>query len=251
MQKFKLTVAYDGTDFSGWAYQPNKTTIASTLQDTFYKIFNQKITILGASRTDTGVHALGQIAQFHANLTIAPLVIQKAWSDILPPSIHIRYLEHASDSFNPCRQVKQKTYYYILFLKKPLPFVARFGWHYQFINFVDLDKFDRCLQLYIGEKDFASFCKVEDLKKSTIRRIDAISVKKFDRWSALLISVKGKSFLHFQIRRMIGYALDVARRKDLTVDYLQAVIDSKNPQQTLLKAKGQGLCLRKVVYHDE
>ena len=91
---------------------------------------------------------------------------------------------------------------------------------------------------------------MEDLKKSTIRRIDEISVKKLSRWSAILISIKGKSFLHFQIRRMVGYALDVARRKDLTIDYLQAVIDSKNPQQTLLKAEGKGLCLRKVIYHD-
>lgn len=251
MQKFKIIIAYDGTDFSGWAVQPYKITIASTLEKTFYKIFNQEITILGASRTDAGVHAFGQVAQFHAELSIPNEAIKKAWNDLLPSGIHIRSLERVGPDFNPCRNVKQKTYYYVLFLKKPLPFVARFGWHYQFIHFVDLEKFYACLQLYVGEHDFASFCKVEDEKKSTIRRIDSISVKKLDRWSALLICIKGKSFLHFQIRRMIGYALDVARRKDLTIDYLQSVIDSKNPQQTLLKAEGKGLCLRKVIYHDK
>ena len=250
MQKFKILIAYDGTDFSGWAAQPGKITLASTLEKTFYKIFNQEITILGASRTDAGVHALGQVAQFHADLVTTDEAIKKAWNDLLPPSIHIRKLERVDDSFNPCRRVKQKTYYYVLFLEKPLPFVARFGWHYRFIHFVDLEKFYHCLQLYVGEHDFASFCKIEDQKKSTIRQIDSITVKKLERWSALLISVKGKSFLHFQIRRMIGYALDVARRKDLTIDYLQAVIDSKNSQQTLLKADGKGLCLRKVIYHD-
>lgn len=251
MQKFKIIIAYDGTDFSGWAAQPGKVTVASTLEKSFFKIFNQEITILGASRTDTGVHALEQVAQFHAELTALEEVIRKAWNDLLPSSVHIRKLERVDNSFNPCRRVRQKTYYYVLFLQKPLPFVARFGWHYRFIHFVDFDKFYACLQRYVGEHDFASFCKVEDEKKSTIRRIDEITVKKLEHWSALLISIKGKSFLHFQIRRMIGYALDVARRKDLTIDYLQAVIDSKNPQQTLLKADGKGLCLRKVIYYDD
>ncbi len=251
MQKFKIIIAYDGTDFCGWAVQPGKVSVASTLEKSFYKIFKQEIAILGASRTDAGVHALNQVAQFHANLMLPEEGMRNAWNDLLPPSIHIRKLERVDNSFNPCRRVKQKTYYYVLFLKKPLPFVARFGWYYRFIHFVDMDKFYKCLQLYIGEHDFASFCKVEDPNKSTIRRIDSISVKKLERLSALLISIKGKSFLHFQIRRMIGYALDVARRKDLTIDYLQAVIDSKNPQQTLLKADGKGLCLRKVIYDDE
>lgn len=250
MQKFKMIIAYDGTDFCGWATQPGKISIATCLERAFYKIFNQKITILGASRTDTGVHALGQVAQFYADLNVPVEAIKNAWNDLLPPSIHIRSLELIDASFNPCRGVKQKTYYYVLFLKKPLPFVARFGWYYRFIHFVDMDKFYKGLQLYVGEHDFASFCKVEDPKKSTTRKIDSISMKKMGRWNAILITIKGKSFLHFQIRRMIGYALDVARRKELTIDYLKAVMVSKNPQQTLLKADGRGLCLRKVIYHD-
>lgn len=250
MQKFKIIISYDGTDFAGWATQPGKVTVASTLENSFYKIFNQRITILGASRTDAGVHALGQVAQFKADLAVSEEAIRHAWNDLLPSSIHIRQVERVEESFNPCRGVKQKTYHYVLFLKKPLPFLARYGWHYRFIHHVDLEKFYACLQRYVGEHDFASFCKVEDPRKTTIRRIDEISLRRIERWSALMVTVKGKSFLHFQIRRMIGYALDVARRKDLTIDYLQAVIDSKNPRQTLLKADGRGLCLRKVVYYD-
>lgn len=250
MQKFKITIAYDGTDFFGWQIQRNQLTITSCLQESFYRIFGHKITLMGASRTDTGVHALGQVAQFFSDLPLSERVILHAWNAGLPKSILIRSLERISEEFHPCANVKQKIYYYHLFLKKPFPWIARYGWLYLFIDRVDLYKFNAALQLYRGEHDFASFCKVED-DKLTIRTIDEISLQKFSRWSTLRVTIKGKSFLRHQIRRMIGYALDVARRDDLPIDYLKEVLKSKNPEQTLLKADGSGLCLRKIFYDNK
>lgn len=247
MQRFKIIIAYDGTDFFGWQIQPNQISITSCLQESFYKIFKHQISILGASRTDTGVHALGQVAQFFSDLPLPEEIIMNAWNAGLPNSIVIRDLKRVSDNFHPCQNVTQKIYYYHLFLKRPLPFVARYGWLYKFIDQVDLEKFNKGLQLYIGEHDFASFCKVEP-EKATVRTIDSITVQKLSHWSMLRVTIKGKSFLRHQIRRMVGYALDVARRENLPVHYLQEVLESKNPQQTLLKADGSGLCLRKVFY---
>ena len=80
--------------------------------------------------------------------------------------------------------------------------------------------------------------------------MSSIKINKISRWGIAQIEIKGRSFLHYQIRRMIGYALDVATRENLSVNYLKNVLDNKNPQQTLLKAGGSGLCLKKVVYHD-
>ena len=250
MQKFKIVVAYDGTDLHGWQVQPRHETVVSCLQNTFRKVFGHSITIMGASRTDSGVHALGQVAMFSSDISLDEDTILHAWNNRLPKSVVIRKIQRAPAQFYPLCGVLQKTYYYHLFLKNPLPFVARYGWFYRFIDRVNWDKFYQCLQIYVGEHDFAAFCKVED-EKSTTRIIDSIKMRKFSRFGVVQIEIKGKSFLRFQIRRMIGYALDVARRSDLSVEYLQGVLNSRDPRQTLLRAGGSGLCLKRVTYHDE
>lgn len=250
MKTYKIIVAYDGTDFSGWQVQPTAPTVTSCLQETFYKVFGRGVTIVGASRTDSGVHALGQVARFHTDIGLPEATIKSAWNNLLPKSILIRDLQQITTDFHPQKNVKQKIYYYHLFLDRPNPFLARFGWHYKSIDQVDFEKFSAALALYPGEHDFASFCKVEDDDKSTIRTIDSITLTPLPHHKTLRITIKGKSFLRFQIRRMVGYALDVARRKDLPVSYLQEMLDHPNPQQKLLKAEGCGLCLRKVIYHD-
>ena len=249
MQTFKITVAYNGTDFYGWQVQPKDITITSCLQDVFSDVFGEKINIVGASRTDAGVHALGQVARFRSNINIDLEKLINAWNDKLPNSILIRKIEKVDQSFHPCANVYQKTYWYHLFFKRPLPFVSRYGWFYRFIDKIDLEKFEKALQLYVGEHDFASFCKVEDPEKETVRKIDSIKLHKISRFGVLHISIKGKSFLRFQIRRMIGYALDVSSRKEYSLDYLKDLLNNPNPQQKLLKAEGCGLCLRKVKYN--
>lgn len=251
MQAFKLTVAYDGTDFAGWQVQLKHKTVASCLQNAFYRTFNQKISLLGASRTDAGVHALGQIAKFKANLKLNDNKILEIWNRRLPKSILIRKLEKVSPDFHPHKNVLQKTYYYNIFIQRPLPFIARYGWLYHFINLVDMQKFDKALQLYIGEHDFASFCKIEEKNKSTIKTIDSITLAKLEKFNVIQVKIKGKSFLRFQIRRMIGYALDVARKKTMPLDYLKDILNHPNPKQKLLKAEGCGLILRKVDYKNE
>ncbi len=250
MKKYKAIIAYDGTDFFGWQIQPTAPTVTASLQETFNKVFKQSITVVGASRTDTGVHALGQVAKFSTDLALSPEAIKKAWNNRLPKSIVIKELTLTDENFHPCQNVAQKTYDFHLFLRRPLPFFARFGLLYDFIDQVDFEKFSRALALYEGEHDFASFCKIEDEDKSTIRTIDRITMAKYPNIHALRITIKGKSFLRFQIRRMIGYALDVARRKDLSVAYIQEIRDNPTPQQKLLKADGCGLCLRKVIYNE-
>ena len=242
-----MVVAYDGTDFHGWQIQPVDVSIASTLEKVFKRLFGEEISVVGASRTDAGVHALGQVAHFYANLSIDTERMRAAWNASLPRSIVIRSLEITTSDFHACFDVVQKTYYYHLFLQRPLPFVARFGWHYRFIHQVDLEKFKKGLQIFVGEHDFTAFCKLEE-DKSPIKKIDSITTEFHRAWGMLRVVIKGKAFLRYQIRRIVGYTLDVARRPELPVDYLDEVLKSKNPQQTLLQADGMGLCLRKIIY---
>lgn len=109
MQKYKIIVAYDGTDFHGWQIQPRDITVTSCLQKTYKHVFGQEISVFGASRTDSGVHALGQVAQFHTDLDIPEEKMREAWNRSLPSSIVIRSLQKVSQDFHPCANVLQKT----------------------------------------------------------------------------------------------------------------------------------------------
>src|SRR4029079_13319538 len=120
---------YDGTDYFGWQIQSSKPTIAGTLQSSFKRVFQQEISIVGASRTDTGVHARGQVASFVSDIVIAPETMRVAWNKVLPPAIMIRSLEVVPDDFHPQRNVVNKTYHYHFFLERPLPQQARYGWY--------------------------------------------------------------------------------------------------------------------------
>ena len=125
MRRIKIIIAYDGTDFFGWQIQPKDVTIAGTLEDSFLRVFGEKISILGASRTDSGVHALGQVAVFRTNLLIDLDRMRYAWNASLPPAIFIRSVELASEDFHPFHGVDAKTYDFHFFLGRPLPHVAR------------------------------------------------------------------------------------------------------------------------------
>jgi len=252
MPHFKLLIAYDGTDFHGWQMQEGIVTISSVLQNAFHDAFKKDIQILGASRTDAGVHAAGQVASFTVDLDVNldPTTWALVWNRRLPPAINVVNIEQVPIRFNPCLNVVEKIYHYNLFRTRPSPFLARFGWWCKFIDYVDFDKFAKGLSFYVGEHDFRSFCKIESEDISSVRKIHAINLEKIPSLNAVRIVVKGPSFLHFQIRRMIGYALDIARQPNISIDFIQHMLKNPNPQQTLIKAEASGLCLRKIIYHD-
>ncbi len=252
MPVYKITIAYDGTDFCGWQHQPGDQTIQSVLKKTFEHAFSVQVDILGASRTDSGVHAIGAVARVKTDLVLDPQILMESWNRLLPKSILIRNIKIADDNFHPFYNVAYKTYYYQLFLKRPLPFISRFGWYYNFIDHVNIQKFQAALNLYIGKHDFASFCKQDKSdNRSTIRTIDKIVVRKIKKLNILRIEITGKSFLRYQIRRMIGYALDLARQDHLSLSYLEGLLKNPDHKQILLKADACGLILRRVVYKDE
>lgn len=243
---YKIIVSYDGTDFSGWQYQPHAPSVAQTLQDTFFCKFGCPIKILGASRTDAGVHALGQVAVFSADITLDCAAMLTAWNDALPASIVIRDLTRVSDTFHPMYGVQEKTYWYHFFLKRPLPFVERYGWFFRYpINF---DLLQQALQMFVGTHDFRSFCTGTDMGENTTRTVTSVRlvyVRKFGAWR---IEFKGPGFLRHMIRRIVGACMQVASKEDLTLAYLKTVLDEKNPKQKLLNAPAKGLCLYKIKY---
>jgi tRNA pseudouridine38-40 synthase len=245
MPRYKAIIAYDGTEYNGWQAQPNQLSVANVLQNTFYSVFNKSIKIIGASRTDAGVHALGQVATFVTELELDTRTLVHAWSNRLSSNIVIRSLDEDFRYFHPQKNVVQKTYWYHFFLHRPLPFAERYG--YFFRHPVNLEKLVKGLETFVGTHDFRSFC-TGDEHHSTIRTIDSIAVHHLKRWGAYRIEVKGPGFLHFMIRRIVGACLEVSSRNFLSTDYLQEVLDQKSPQQTLPNAPAKGLLLYKIQY---
>src|SRR5947207_191941 len=195
---YKLIVAYDGSAYAGWQVQQGKPSIAETMNHTFKRVFKKDIKVLGASRTDAGVHALGQVVRVKTDLAISPEKLRWAWNNSLPEDIMIRSLEQEKDDFNPFCNVQQKVYYYHFFLERPSPFLQRYGYYHVYPT--DINMLAKALQTFVGTHDFCSFRSSEDTRIDTIRTIDAIHLEHFKRYNVYRITVKGQKFLRHMIR---------------------------------------------------
>lgn len=242
--QYTLIVSYDGTAYCGWQQQSNETTVAGILCSRFKKVFGRDCSMIAASRTDAGVHALGQVARITTDLVIDPSVLCRVLNGALPTDIHIRSAVVRGDDFHPLYRVDYKMYYYHIFIRRPLPQWARYGYYCS--RTLDLEKFKKCLAIFVGTHDFRSFCTGE-LTCSTIKTINSITLTFDRRMQAYRIVFKGKSFLRHMIRRIVGAALHVAY-SDLPIETLQSALEEKNPAQQLPTAPGHGLLLRKVIY---
>src|SRR5579884_1433048 len=198
MRNLKLTIAYDGTDFSGWQVQPGAKTIQGTLASAIGRITGENVLPQGSGRTDAGVHALAQVATFQTELAIPTANLVIALNDILPSSIRVFDVQEMPPDFHPRKSARAKTYRYRIYREAICPpFLARYVWHYPY----PLDESAMCeaAQLIEGEHDFTSFAAV-DLERgheggiSNVRRIFC------SRWHRdeceLIYEVRGKSFIN-------------------------------------------------------
>lgn len=245
MAVYKIVVAYDGTQYHGWQYQPDAVTVVSVLQDHFFAVFKQKISISGASRTDAGVHALGQVASFALSIKIAPETLKFAWNNSLPNDILIRDISIVADDFNPRHNVLCKTYHYYFFIDRPLPLVQHRGWY--FSHTVDMSLLQQALQLFVGTHDFRSFCTGYDMH-STVRTINSIHLEYDEPMQAYKIVVKGPGFLRYMIRRIVGASLAVASKDQFSCEDIIVALAKKDPAQTLPNSPAKGLVLYEIEY---
>ena len=249
MTIYKIVVAYDGTDYRGWQRQKKGRTIIQGLKDSFFSAFCKKKTIVGASRTDAGVHAFGQVAKLSTNLPIDPETLASVWNNALPFDVVIRSVSGADQFFHPQKNVKQKVYHYDFFVHRVLPFEQRYGYHCR--RSLCLSKLKAGLEVFVGTHDFRSFYTGADLGERTIRTIDSIDLKCLEEDKKYRIVVKGKSFLRYMIRRIVGGAFEIAIREDLDAHHLQKALEERNPVQNLPTAPAKGLCLYSINYEGE
>lgn len=257
MQNIKLTLAYDGTDFSGWQIQPGQPTIQGALTDVAEKLTQCRSTVQGAGRTDAGVHALGQVANFKTESTLSAGVFQRAFNALLPPSIRVVAAEEAGPDFHARWSALAKTYRYRIFRGRVVPpFLCRYVQHDH--SPLDFDAMAEAARKFEGEHDFTSFAastgsEEDDREREmarTIYRSELLRVPLEDyargaeEW---VYVVRGKSFLRYMVRKIVGTLVDVGRGK-LKPDDIPALFAMRDRSKSGPTMPPHGLCLVEVEY---
>lgn len=249
MKTYRLTLAYDGTAYRGWQQQPTGPTVAGTLEMGYKQAFGQEISVLGASRTDAGVHALGQVARFYSPLSVDPGRWLRAWNGALPHDIKVRSIEQVADNYHPHRHVLHKIYYYHVFTRRPLPFLARYGYYYH--HKLNIEKLRQALTSFEGQHNFWTFKVEGGAAPSDICTIKKITIEELKRFDMLRISVCGDRFLYHMVRRMVGAALTVTAMPGRSTDEIREALDGQLPRNRFPTLPAQGLVLKKIVYKGE
>ena len=210
MRRIMLKVAYDGTDFHGWQLQPGVRTVEGELNKALSEWTGNDICVIGASRTDTGVHALGNLAVFDLNLSIPTDKIAYALNTKLPADVKVQQAFDVESDFHPRHCASRKTYEYHIYASQfPMPLAGRYA-YYTYLQ-PDISKMQQAAAYLIGEHDFKSFCCVRTQAESTVRTIYNIEVRKED--NEIVIQIEGNGFLYNMVRIVAGTLLDVGTGK--------------------------------------
>lgn len=244
---YKLIVAYDGTDYCGWQRQKGVRSVDFVIRETFLRSFYQQdLLLVGASRTDAGVHTRGQVVRLRTQLDLIPFKLQYILNRSLPGDIVVMDCKKVSSRFHPQHGVLQKTYTYTFSLKKLFPMMGRYC--YVFPHQLDIKLLQKALEVFIGTHDFRSFVK-EESDRNTVRTVDAVTLEPSACGQFFIITIKGPAFLRYMIRRMVGAAFVVASRLDLTIDDLRNQLSgSAHCPKLLITAPAKGLCLESIEY---
>ena len=255
-QHIKLTLAYDGEKFAGWQIQPSQRTVQQTLKNALTKFLDQEIHPIGASRTDSGVHALGQVVKFSyiGNLPLKAFV--PGVNTLLDQDVRVLQAESVSEDFHPIFHPSVKTYdYYISTSSVQQPILERYCYSaaYKF----DVDKFQSCLQSLVGEHDFTSFCaintdvvnKVRTLYEATIEPLQ-LNYPLFQQGPFWRIRFRGNGFLRKMVRNIVGTVFEISKIKpSKRLRSIDEILTAKDRTQAGPTAPAKGLFLTNIDYN--
>ena len=244
MYNYKIIVEYDGTNFVGWQQQENGKSIQAVLQDALFKLSGEKVTIFGAGRTDAGVHAYGQVASFTINKKIETDVIRDGLNQHLRPHpISVQKAELVDSKFHARFSAIKRWYEYkIINRRPPLTIDTNRAWCvYKKIN---VEKLKTESSSFLGKHDLNAFRSAHCQSNSSIKTIENIDIKHEDE--KIIFNVCAKSFLHSQVRIMVGTLVDIAKGNinKTIID----IINSKNREIAGQTAPAHGLYLKKIDY---
>lgn len=243
MRNLKLTIQYDGTKYCGWQKQPNSSGIQGTIEYAIYEITKEKVNIIGSGRTDAGVHALGQVANFKTNSNIPAARIPDALNAKLPKDISIIDCQEVSDDFHSRYSATGKIYRYLIY-NKPYrsPLYKDISYHVRYD--LDIEKMRVEAQSLLGTHEFKGFMSSGSSVKDTVRTIHNISIE--ESGDLIVLEVEGNGFLYNMVRIIVGTLVDIGRGR---IDKpLEEIIASQDRGEAGHTAPAHGLFLKKVHY---
>lgn len=244
MRNLRLDICYDGTRYRGWQrLSGTDNTIQGKLETALSRILGEPIEISGSGRTDAGVHAAGQVANFHCESNMGAEQILRELRRYLPEDIGIYSCKEVSPRFHARLNAKEKTYLYRIW-NTEAPCVFDRKYVACFPEKLDLDAINRAAQHLCGEHDFSAFCGNPKFKKSTVRFIRSIEIQRCGH--EIHIEATGNGFLHSMVRIIVGTLIEVGRG-ERDPDSIPALFGGKRAEAGFL-APAQGLCLQEVYY---
>lgn len=247
MYKYFSVISYDGTFFAGWQKQPGAPTIQEELEKALFLLLKEKISVIGSGRTDSGAHAMGQTAHFSTNIALDTYAFLRSLNGILPYAIRVRSLDEVDEHFHVRFSAIKKEYHYHLWFEPYLcPFTAPYRHHIK--GELDLFLFQEALQAFIGTHDFCSFANTHGSVLTTTRTIYRIEC--FRQLGGLRVEFEGNGFLYKMVRNIIGYALEVAKKKR-SLEQLPEILAAKDRRAVGQAAPAKGLFLMRVFYPED
>jgi tRNA pseudouridine38-40 synthase len=238
---YKLVISYIGTRYYGWQRQPNHISVQQVLEEALEVLFKEKIRLIGSGRTDAGVHALGQVANFKTNTYRKPQEVYKYLNATLPRDIAVKKVEEVPLSFNARFSAKGKTYIYRIYTK-PDPFLYGFGWYIS--KKLDILKMIEALEIIKNTKNLLSMSKKGNYLREQVD-IRELYLR-FDG-KVLEIEITASHFLRYMVRKIVGHTVQVGLGS-LSLEELKEILKSNDPTKGIYIAPPEGLFLKEVYY---
>ena len=243
-RRIKLTINYDGTCYHGWQRQPDTQTVQGAIESAIERLCGCRIEIVGSSRTDSGVHAIGQVAHLDVDSPVPTANFVKALNNLLPSDIAISSAEDVDEGFDAISNTRNKLYRYMIYTGRIRPVMdIRYCWYWE--GELDADVMDAGAKLLVGKKDFKSFASAADNRQSSVRTITHCEVMKEE--SFVYIDVAADGFLYNMVRNIAGTLVEVGRGR-WSVEKIREILDAKDRTVAGPIAPASGLCLMRIDY---
>ena len=245
MRNIKLLIEYDGTNYQGWQSQPKGPTIQGILEEKLGLLTGQPVQLFGSGRTDSGVHALGQVAHFRTQSRMDIRTIQRALNSLLPPDIVIQKVEDVDQAFHARKQSKSKIYEYRI-LNRNLRSAFHRGYVWHIPQKLNLSEMKKATEGLIGEHDFAAFRTVGSPARTTVRRVTRAEWKR-GRDGLIRFEIEANGFLKQMVRSIIGTLVEIGKGRMNTTEFGK-ILESKDRRKAGPTAPAHGLFLKEVKY---
>ncbi|HIE30038.1 TPA: tRNA pseudouridine(38-40) synthase TruA [Candidatus Poribacteria bacterium] len=244
MRNIKLTIEYEGTNYHGWQIQQNALSIQQIIQDALSKITNSEVTLIGAGRTDAGVHALGQVANFHTDSSMPPDAFQKGLNSTLPKDIVILKAEEVDDTFHSRYSAISRVYHYTI-LNRDYPSAFARNLAYFVRRHLNVSNMAAMSEILVGTMDFSSFQRTGSSRENPICTMS--EARCWREGDFVYLRFEADSFLRGMVRAIVGTILKLNQKPD-AIAYLQEILDLRNRSAAASSAPARGLYLMEVKY---